>query len=142
MNNLRFATIVHILVLTNKLRDSNCNENKDKIITSDYIAGSINVNPVVVRREIKILKEAGILGSKKGKDGGCFLIKDPSEITFGELYKIIYEGNTFGKLNQTNPNCPVGKKMNTELNLIFSNVENEIINNLSKITLKNFSDQF
>ena len=36
MNNLRFATAIHILVLADKF--------KNEIITSDFIAGSINVN--------------------------------------------------------------------------------------------------
>ncbi|MBS7333945.1 RrF2 family transcriptional regulator [Faecalibacter bovis] len=134
MNNLRFATIVHILVLTEKF--------KDELITSDFIAGSINVNPVVVRREIQVLKDAEILGSKKGKDGGCFLIKDANEITFGEIYKIITKDMDFAKKNQPNPVCPIGKKMNETLDQLFVSVENNLINQLSKTTLKEFSSQF
>lgn len=134
MNNLRFATIVHILVLTEKF--------KDELITSDFIAGSINVNPVVVRREIQILKDAEILGSKKGKDGGCFLIKDASEITFGDIYQIITKDIDFVKKNQPNPNCPIGKQMNESLDQLFISVENSLIKQLSNTTLEEFSAQF
>ena len=40
LNNLRFATAIHILVLLEK--------NPEVWMSSEYIAGSINVNPVVV----------------------------------------------------------------------------------------------
>ena len=134
MNNLRFATIVHILVLSEKF--------KYELITSDFIAGSINVNPVVVRREIQVLKNAKILDSKKGKDGGCFLIKDPKDITLGDIYNLITKDLDFGKKNHPNPNCPVGKQMNMSLDLLFTSVEKNIIEQLNQITLKEFSAQF
>lgn len=134
MNNLRFATLIHILVLVDQF--------KNQIISSDFIAGSINVNPVVVRREIKALKDAGILNSKKGKEGGFFLFKESSEITFGMIYQIIHAGHSFAKQNQTNPNCPIGLHMNKELDHIFSGVEHTIIDHLNKITLADFSKRF
>lgn len=134
MNNLRFATAIHILVLTEK--------NDGKVITSDFIAGSINVNPVVVRREIKLLREAGFIDSKKGKEGGCYLIKNPNDIFLGDVYKLVNQDNVFGKMNHTNPNCPIGKEMNHNLELLFGNAENELVKTLNQKTLKEFSDQF
>ena len=134
MNNLRLATIVHILVLADKF--------KDELITSDFIASSINVNPVVVRREIQILKDAGILGSKKGKEGGCFLIKDTNLVTFGDVYQIITKETDFIKKNQTNPACPIGKQMNVALDQIIEEAENSLINKLKETTIKEFSNQF
>ncbi|MBV9496028.1 MAG: Rrf2 family transcriptional regulator, partial [Acidobacteria bacterium] len=43
----RFATAVHILTLL-------AGENEEPL-TSDYIAGSVNTNPVVIRRLLGIL---------------------------------------------------------------------------------------
>ena len=134
MNNLRFATAIHILVLADKF--------KNEIITSDFIAGSINVNPVVVRREIKLLREAGFIDSKKGKEGGCFLIKNASDILLGDVYKLVNQENVFGKMNHTNPECPIGKAMNQNLETLFSNTENQLIKTLNNQTLRQFSDQF
>ena len=134
MNNLRFATALHILVLADKF--------KNEIITSDFIAGSINVNPVVVRREIKFLKEAGFIDSKKGKEGGCFLIKNASDILLGDVYKLVNQENVFGKMNHTNPECPIGKAMNQNLETFFRNTENQLIKTLNNQTLRQFSDQF
>lgn len=134
MSNLRFATAIHILVLTEKF--------KNQLITSEFIAGSININPVVVRREIRLLREAGLIGAKKGKEGGCFLAKDPNEILIGDIYRIVNQENIFGKLNQTNPACAVGKQMNDNLEDLFNKAENDLINVLNKKTLKQFSDEF
>lgn len=134
MSNLRFATAIHILVLTEKF--------KNQLITSDFIAGSINVNPVVVRREIRLLREAGLIGSKKGKEGGCFLAKNAQDIFLGDVYQIVNQENIFGKLNQTNPACSVGKQMNENLENLFNKAEIDLINALNQKSLKEFSDEF
>lgn len=142
MNNLRFATIIHILVLAHQSKANSSNCGTHHVITSDYIAGSININPVVVRREIKVLKDAGILDSKKGKEGGCYLIKPASSINFGELYQLVNQDHSFGKLNQTNPNCPIGKQMNSALHHLFGAVDEKIYKELSQTNLEDFSNQF
>jgi Predicted transcriptional regulator len=59
MNNTRFATAVHIMTLLAKF--------SQEWLTSEFIAGSINVNPVIVRKEIGVLKEAGLIISRQGK---------------------------------------------------------------------------
>ena len=134
MNNLRFATILHILVLLH--------HRKNQITTSDFIAGSINVNPVVVRREIKFLKEAGILDAKKGKDGGSFLKKDGSEIKLNDIYQLIVSQENFGKMNHPNPKCLIGQQMNHHLTDLFEDIHQSIIQQLSHTTLEEFSNQF
>lgn len=134
MNNLRFSTAVHILVLLDK--------NQGEWITSDFIAGSINVNPVVVRREIKLLREAGFIDARKGKIGGCTLAIDTSNILLGDLYKIVNKENMLGNKNQTNPDCPIGRQMNERLDVIFDQTDHTLITTLNKHSLKDFSNQF
>lgn len=36
-----------------------------------------------------ILKKTGIVGSKRGKGGGFFLVKSPKDITLGEVVRVI-----------------------------------------------------
>jgi|SRR5690606_33108390 len=134
MNNLRFSTAVHILVLLDK--------NRGELLTSDFIAGSINVNPVVVRRELKLLREAGFIDAKKGKIGGCTLAVSADKILLGDLYKIVNRDNMLGRKNQTNPNCPVGKQMNDKLDILFDNTDKQLIDALNKQSLQDFSNQF
>lgn len=134
MNNLRFSTAIHILVLLDK--------NQGELITSDFIAGSINVNPVVVRREIKLLREAGLIDAKKGKIGGCALAIDARKILLGDLYKIVNKENMLGRKNQPNPNCAVGRQMNGKLDELFDQTDTVLIETLNKQTVKDFSNQF
>ena len=67
MNNTRFATAVHIMTLLAK--------SPQEWLTSDWMASSINVNPVIIRKEISVLREAGLIISRQGKEGGSQLKK-------------------------------------------------------------------
>ncbi|WP_228448520.1 MULTISPECIES: Rrf2 family transcriptional regulator [unclassified Chryseobacterium] len=81
MNNTRFATAIHIMTLLAK--------SPQEWLTSDWVAGSINVNPVIVRKEISVLREAGLIISRQGKEGGSQLAKDPENITISEIYRSV-----------------------------------------------------
>ncbi len=50
-------------------------------MTSEFLSCSVNTNPVVIRRLLGTLREAGIVESKTGVGGGWSLLVDPSEIT-------------------------------------------------------------
>ena len=50
----RFTIAVHVLICIGTFRN-------DYKITSDFLASSVNVNPVVIRRIIQQLKKAGII---------------------------------------------------------------------------------
>ncbi|MBL7878738.1 MAG: Rrf2 family transcriptional regulator, partial [Chryseobacterium gambrini] len=67
MNNTRFATAIHIMTLLT--------ESPQDWLTSEWIAGSININPVIVRKELGVLREAGLITSRQGKEGGSQLAK-------------------------------------------------------------------
>ena len=55
-------------------------------LTSDWMAGSINVNPVIIRKEISVLREAGLIISRQGKEGGSQLAKNAEMITISEVF--------------------------------------------------------
>ena len=57
--------------------------------TSDWIAGSININPVIVRKELIILRKSGLVESKQGKDGGVRMAKNTEEIYISEIYNAV-----------------------------------------------------
>ena len=134
MNNLRFSTAVHILVLLDK--------NRGEFITSDFIAGSITVNPVVVRREIKLLREAGYIEAKKGKIGGNKLGIDPKQILLGDLYKLVNKDSMLGNMNHPNSDCPIGKQMNSLLDVLFDDTDKNLVTLLNKQSIQDFSNQF
>ena len=77
MNNVRFATALHILTLL-QLKPG-------ELLPSEYIAGSINLNPAMVRKELSNLRNFGLVESKEGKGGGSTLAKPASEILLSDI---------------------------------------------------------
>lgn len=72
----------------------------------------MNVNPVVIRRILKQLKNAGIVTVARGS-GGAWIAKSTEEITLLDLYKAVEcveDGQLFHFHENPNPLCPVGKK--------------------------------
>ncbi|GAA3977815.1 Rrf2 family transcriptional regulator [Pedobacter ginsengiterrae] len=135
MNNSRFSISLHILTL---LDDA-----KGTLVSSEYLAGSININPVLVRKEIMNLRKYGFVDSKEGKGGGSFLAKNASDINLGEVYKAINNSRILGQSkNEPNPKCPIGKQINQHLNTLYSDAEKALIENLSKQTLADFASKF
>ncbi len=135
MNNTRFATIIHILTLLAKF--------PDQWLNSDWIAESININPVIVRKELSILHKLGWVISKKGKEGGSMLHVSSSEISMTDIYNAVKNSSVLGKKNTcTNTKCPIGMKINKELEKLFDETDRVLVNALQKKSLKAFVEQF
>ncbi|MCW3159988.1 Rrf2 family transcriptional regulator [Chryseobacterium oryctis] len=135
MNNTRFATAIHIMTLLAK--------SPQDWLTSEWMAGSINVNPVVVRKEISVLREAGLIISRQGKEGGSQLSRNADSITISEIYSAVKNTEVLGKKNQNpNPACNVGKEINEHLNGLFIETDKLVVDFLGNKTLKEFSEQF
>lgn len=81
-------------------------------VTSDFIAASVGVNPVVIRRTLSDLKAAGLVQTQAGA-GGATLAARPSSITLLDIYNAVIkdEGSVFSFHENSNPACPVGKKI-------------------------------
>src|SRR5947209_4387949 len=110
MNNGRFATSIHILTLLALERD--------KYLSSEYIAGSININPVLVRKEISNLRQNGLIESKEGKGGGSMLAKPAKEILLSDIFRSVSQSPVLGRSHDTNQNCPIGKQINQHIELL------------------------
>lgn len=135
MNNTRFATVIHILTVLAT--------NQNEWVSSDWIAGSININPVIVRKELGLLQQLGWVISKKGKEGGSRLHVPSDKITLGDIYCLVKNSDVLGKKHQNpNPQCPVGKTINNTLEDLFIETDSLVIASLQKKTLKSFTEQF
>ncbi len=80
--NSRLSVAVHILALLAL--------NKGQPLTSDYIARSVNTNPVVIRRLLGRLRRIGLVRSQGGIGGGWDLVRGADLISlsiFGERYR-------------------------------------------------------
>lgn len=135
MNNTRFATAIHILTILAA--------QPDEWLSSEYIAGSINVNPAIIRKELSILNNIGLVISKKGKEGGVQLGKPSDKIFLSDIYLAVKNSEALGKKNQ-NPNaaCPIGRQINTKLGKLFIETDQLILEDLRSKTLAMFFEEF
>ncbi len=98
----RFSVAVHILSILHL--------NEGPMPTSDFIAGSVNTNPVVIRRILGMLKQAHLVDMKRGT-GGAYLLKPIEQITLLDIYKAVgsvEEGQLFQVHKDPNIKCPIG----------------------------------
>ena len=59
-----------------------------KKMTSDFLAGSVNVNPVIIRNTLGKLKAAGLVTVDAGI-GGAHLAKEPKDITMFDVFRAV-----------------------------------------------------
>ena len=62
---------------------------EEKIIPIRDIAENENISQKFLESILLSLKKTGIVASKKGKAGGYYLIKDPSEVTMASVMRIL-----------------------------------------------------
>ncbi|MDF2190653.1 Rrf2 family transcriptional regulator [Paraflavitalea sp. CAU 1676] len=135
MNNSRFAISLHILTLLAEMGE--------ELRSSEWIAGSININPVLVRKELSNLRNHGLIESKEGKSGGSALAKPANKILLSEIYEAVRTEYILGQAkNDPNPDCRIGRQINKHLDTLYEEVESDLIRKLGKKTLAEFSKQF
>ena len=84
-----------------------------RAVTSDYIAGSVNTNPVVIRRMLGLLSKAGLVSSTEGAGGGTTLSRPANRITMADVFRAVEPNSELFGSPRTDPNplCPVGRSV-------------------------------
>lgn len=135
MNNSRFSIAIHIMTLLTRANG--------ELLSSDFMAGSVNINPVLVRKEISNLRKKGLIVSKEGKNGGSSLAKPANKILLSAIYEAVRQTPLLGQnRNSPNPDCAVGRQINTHLDTLFLDAEKALIARLNQKTLADFTNQF
>ena len=127
----RFTIAIHIFTCVEVFKE-------DYSVTSDFLSGSINVNPVVIRRILQQLTGAGLIEVKRGKGGGISIKKPLDEITFYDIYKAVEcveNGELFHFHENPNPECPVGKNIHAVLDDKLNDIQASMENNMKKKTI-------
>ena len=75
----------------------------DEGTTSEAIAKSLQTNPVVVRKILKLLEREGLVALCQGRHGGVGLRRRASRITLGQIYKAENEGSAQSSTLRTTP---------------------------------------
>ena len=109
-------------------------QHKEKI-TSDVLAGSIEVNPVIIL--LSRLKGAGMITVHRGT-GGTFLAREPKDITLLDVYEAVEnlkEEGLFHFHEHPNLRCPVGRDIHHALDGKLAEVQKAMEDKLASFTL-------
>ena len=126
----RFTIAVHIITAIDYFKDS-------EKVTSNFLAGSVGANPVIVRNVMGNLKEAGVIDISQGKSG-ITLAKKLDEITFYDVYMAVDCVNDEGLFHfHENPNtdCPVGRNIHKSVDGKLMKVQQAMEDEMKRITL-------
>ena len=126
----RFTVALHIFTCVDTFKD-------DYKITSDFLAGSINTNPVIIRKILSQLKNAGLITVARGT-GGITLTRPLKEITFYDVYEAIEpveNGDLFNFHADPNPKCPVGRNIHALLDDKLKVIQLAMENEMRKYTI-------
>lgn len=125
----RLTIATHILLCIETFKN-------DYKVTSNFLAGSINTNPVIVRNILGLLSSAGIVEIKAGV-GGASLAKSPNEITLLDIFKAVEKDESLFHFHENpNPQCPVGRTVHSVMDGKLDNIQSAMENEMAKITLK------
>src|SRR5580698_4376768 len=129
----RFAMAVHVLTLL-AYREG------DRV-TSAALAGSINTNPVIVRRLLLALQRAKLVDTCKGAGSGSRLNYSPKRINMAQIYRAVEAVEAFTTPSRAaNADCPVGHCMKEELEKIFVSAQNALERDLERTSLADVID--
>ncbi|EHL15541.1 transcriptional regulator [Peptoanaerobacter stomatis] len=126
----RFTVALHIFTCVDTFKD-------EYKITSDFLAGSINTNPVIIRKILTQLKNAGLITVARGT-GGIELTRPLKEITFYDIYEAIEpieNGELFNFHENPNPKCPVGRNIHTLLDDKLKTIQLAMENEMKKYSV-------
>jgi len=111
--------------------------------TSERIAQMLGTNPVVVRRTLAGLREAGLVMSEKGPGGGWTLARELASISLLDVYRALGEPPLFAVGPALDdPACLVEQAVNVALEDAFDEAEALLRGRLGKVTLADIARDF
>jgi DNA-binding IscR family transcriptional regulator len=112
-------------------------------ITSEVLAGTMQTNPVVVRRIMAGLRDSGYVRSEKGHGGGWTLACDLAGVSLRDIYEALGRPSLFaiGNRNEA-PDCLVEQAVNAALDDALHDAEALLLSRLGNVTLAALSADF
>ena len=131
----RFTIALHIFTCAEVFKD-------DYKITSDFLASSINTNPVIIRKILSQLRNAGLITVSRGP-GGIEPTRPLSKITFYDVYKAVEsveDDMLFHFHENPNPDCPVGRNIHNLLDDKLVAIQDAMEDKMKKYTIDNLRE--
>ena len=131
----RFTIALHIFTCVDVFKD-------EYKVTSDFLAGSINTNPVVIRKILTQLRNAGLITVARGT-GGVTPTRPLSDITFYDVYQAIEpveNGDLFHFHEAPNPECPVWRNIHGLLDGKLKAIQSAMEDEMKKYTIEDLRE--
>ena len=127
----RFTIATHMMIII-VMQDT------DSKVTSDFLAASVGVNPVIIRKTLSQLKKAELISVSRGT-GGTEIIKDLQDISLFDVYQAVEclgkSGKLFSFHDNPNPKCPVGANIHEVLDQKLLDIQLAMENQLRQTSL-------
>ena len=129
--NSRMTVAVHVLTWMALVHDRG-----RVVVTSDQIATSVATNPVVIRRSLADLREAGLVTVRHGAGAGWTLARAAESITMLDVFRAVHDEPLFA-LHRGEPNqaCPVGRGIRPALRGVYADAEEAVRRELARVTI-------
>lgn len=133
-NDSRLSRMLHVLLHMAR---------HDGPMTSDAIGQMLGTNPVVVRRTMAGLRDAGYVRSDKGHGGGWVIAADLAKVSLLDVHRAVGGPRIFAIGNErSDPNCAVEKAVNSALEGALQDAEHLLVTRLGSISLAELARDF
>ncbi len=132
--NSRLASVLHALLHMAE---------QPEPMTSEALGRCLGTHPVVVRRTMGYLREAGLVATERGQSGGWRIVADLSQVTRRQLHEVLGESAVFaiGSRNDDSP-CLVEQAVNARLAGALAEAEALLLARFADITLADLAADF
>ena len=131
--NTQFSIAVHVLAAI---------AHYERAFTSEVLAGSVNANPVFVKRILVKLSKAKLVKTTVGRSGGYALARSPKSISLLDIYSAVNPPSTFAI--HTYPNskgCVVSSNIKEVMSDVLVGTQKAVDSDLRRTTLADVVSQ-
>lgn len=115
----------------------------ERPMTSEALAQCMMTHPVVVRRTMAGLREAGLVTSTKGHNGGWSIACDMERTTIRDIHEALGEPAIFGIGNRDEtPTCLLEQAVNAALDGAMKEAEALLLARFQSLTLAQLAGDF
>lgn len=112
-------------------------------VTSEVLAAAMDTNPVVLRRLMAGLREAGFITSEKGHGGGWLMAAPLESVTLHDVHLALGAPPLVSLgFREDRPECLVAQVVNESLQTEIAQAEASLLSRLDAITLAELSKGF
>jgi len=126
--SVQFTVAAHIMAALGFFRG--------KEIPSATLAESVNADPTFVRKSLSKLAKAGLIVTKRGKNGASGLTRSPEQITLFDIYRASGAPLTFAIHDYpVEKKCPISTNIKGCMSSVLKKAQGSFESSLDGITL-------